>query len=85
MERDASIIFSRAFLRQKRGVGGPDSGHFHIPQLSHKQPCPTLAPHVSSAQPCQPNPHLSSSRTSSTVWPVTTNTSVMSSVSILQE
>lgn len=82
MERDAPIIFSRAFLRRKRGVGGPDSGHFHMP---HTQPCPMLAPRMSSAQPCPPDPHLSSSRTSSTVWPVTTNTSVMSSVSILQE
>lgn len=69
MERDPSIIFSRAFLR--REPGGVRGVCSEQPQLWG------TAPHL--------RPHLSSSRTSSTVWPVTTNTSLMSSVSILQE
>lgn len=66
-----SIIFSRAFLGGRNAaVGFRDRGR---------------ALEVGDICLPQASGYLSSSRTSRTVWPVTTNTSVTSSVSILQE
>lgn len=65
-----SSIFSRAFLGEGKGTRG----------LQHRsRACKSRTP---SASACV---YLSSSRTSRTVWPVTMNTSAMSSVNILQE
>lgn len=80
--RDGSTIFSRAFLRRDNGTvvsldRSRDSGPTRVQEAP---PAPVHA----ERPPARPV-YLSSSRTSRTVWPVTTNTSDMSSVSILQE